>query len=99
MTSKANSITVVAPIILTIGSPKLPESPRYLVKKHRTNEALSLLCRLHHSTEDPNDIVAREEFVQIQRQLEADANMPQGILAILRQRAYLKRYALGIFVQ
>ncbi|KEF52756.1 uncharacterized protein A1O9_11173 [Exophiala aquamarina CBS 119918] len=93
------ALQLVAPLALILPSPKLPESPRYLLQKGRHVEALALLCRLHHSPEDPHDIMAREESVQIQRQLELDKSMPKGLVAIVRTPSLFKRYLLGVFVQ
>lgn len=54
-----------------IGSPWLPESPRYLLSKNRDQEALEVLTKLH-DTGDPNHIAAKEEFYQIRKQLELE---------------------------
>lgn len=92
-------VTVFAPLALLIGSPKLPESPRYLIKEKRHDEALQLLCKLHHSPEDPNDTLAHEEALQIKTQLQAEEQMPQGFLAVMKVASYRKRFLIGIGVQ
>ena len=94
-----NFLAVIAPLALVIGSFKLPESPRFQMTRGQEAEALDLLIKLHHSKDDPQNIMAREEFTQIKRQLEADARMPKGIAATLKVPSYLKRFLLGIFVQ
>lgn len=97
--SLSNWNIVVAPLALVAGSYKLPESPRFLLKQDRATEALALLRRLHHSPDDPNDVMAREECAQITNQLRVDALMPQGVFAILKVPSYRKRLLLGVFVQ
>lgn len=90
---------VFAPLALIAGSFKLPESPRFLLKKNRTTEALDLLCRLHHTPDDPNNVMAKEEYLQISRQLEMDISIAKGFKGIMAIASYRNRFLLGVFVQ
>ena len=50
-------------ISTVIGSPWLPESPRWLISKNKDQQGLEVLTKLH-DTGDPNQIAAKEEFYQ-----------------------------------
>lgn len=63
---------MVPAIMLLIGSPWLPYSPRWLMMKGRTEEAHEVLKRLHRTKDDPDDTMARKEFVQMSKQVELD---------------------------
>ena len=59
-------------IMLLIGSPWLPYSPRWLMLKGRNEEAHEVLKKLHRTKDDPDDTMARKEFVQMSKQVELD---------------------------
>ena len=50
----------------------MPESPRWLIDKNRSQEGFAVLRRLHTRPDDPDEITAKEEFIQIQRQIELE---------------------------
>lgn len=66
------SLQLVAPLLLLLGSPWLPESPRFLIAKNRLQEGLEVLTKLHDKG-DSNHIAAKEEFYQIRKQIELEA--------------------------
>ncbi|KAJ7189343.1 general substrate transporter [Mycena pura] len=49
-------------LLLLLGSPWLPYSPRWLMAQNREEEAHEVLIKLHRVKEDPYDIMARKEF-------------------------------------
>lgn len=92
------------PLILLCGSPWLPRSPRWLITKGKDDEAQSVLRKLRASSEDPNGLVAKEEFVQTKEQirLEAErlANYGGSVWkAIFTRSSYRKRMAIGFLTQ
>jgi hypothetical protein len=90
---------VVAPTILGLGTSWIPESPRWLISRHHTEKALSVLSDLHRQPGDDSNSVARRECASIEMQLEMDASRPQGLLATLKEPSYRKRFFMGVFVQ
>ncbi|KAK4942906.1 hypothetical protein LTR10_017482 [Elasticomyces elasticus] len=59
-------------LLLLLGSPWLPFSPRWLMMKGRVDEAHEVLKRLHRTKGDPHDTLARKEFYQMKKQVELD---------------------------
>lgn len=79
-------------VIVLIGMPWLPESPRYLVQSGKHDEARRVLARLHAPEE------ARFEFAQIEAQLQVDASLPSSWKSMLAKKSYRKRtlFAIGL---
>ncbi|KAF2178723.1 sugar porter family MFS transporter [Zopfia rhizophila CBS 207.26] len=97
-------LQVLAPLILLIGSPSLPRSPRWLISKGKTEEAWDVLRRLRESADDPHDLVAKEEFYQTKEQLKLDATKlaatGYGVwTAVWRKASYRKRMIIGFLTQ
>ncbi|KAF2099240.1 MFS sugar transporter [Rhizodiscina lignyota] len=63
---------MVPAILLLIGSPWLPFSPRWLMMQGRHEEAHNVLMRLHRDKNDPHDTTARKEYYQMKKQVEFD---------------------------
>lgn len=59
-------------LLLLLGSPWLPFSPRWLMMNSRNDEAHEVLKRLHRTKGDPHDTLARKEFYQMKKQVELD---------------------------
>lgn len=55
--------------------------------------------KLHMNPSDPDFIFAREEHLQIRRQLELERQKPQGLWAQLKEPHIRKRFFTGLFVQ
>lgn len=93
------AFTCIPPLILLIGCFWVPESPRWLIAKGRTEEAWTVLSRLHNDPRDPDGMAAHEEFYQMRKQIEFESANPSGYLAIFRTPAYRKRAFLSCFIQ
>ncbi|OCL07237.1 MFS sugar transporter [Glonium stellatum] len=97
-------LQVLSPLILLIGSPWLPRSPRWLLSKGRTEEAWTILQKLRESPDDPHNLVAKEEFFQTKEQLKLDAAKlaatGHGIwTAVWKKKSYRKRMIIGFLTQ
>ncbi|KFZ20389.1 hypothetical protein V502_03205 [Pseudogymnoascus sp. VKM F-4520 (FW-2644)] len=93
------SLQIISPGLLLLISFWMPESPRWLILKNRLEEGLTTLKKLHHTTEDPNDTLAHEEFYQVRRQLELEADKPSSFWQLIRLPSYRRRFLLGFFLQ
>jgi hypothetical protein len=63
------AVQILPALLLLVGSPVLPQSPRWLIKRERPEEALRILSRLHAKKHDGGDTdeYAKREFVQMSR--------------------------------
>ncbi|OAP59202.1 hypothetical protein AYL99_06500 [Fonsecaea erecta] len=94
------ALQCVAPLLLTLGSPWIPESPRYLINKGRDNEGLQVIEKLHANGSDGPNIGAREEFIQIQTQLALDRMQNvNSWWQIMKVPTYRKRIFYGFWLQ
>ncbi|EXJ91724.1 hypothetical protein A1O3_00274 [Capronia epimyces CBS 606.96] len=83
------------PLILLCGLKWMPESPRFLISKDRTDEAWPVLKRLHNRPDDPDDHYAKAEFYQIKKQLELDRQLESSYLSLITNKSYRKRLVYG----
>ncbi|KAK1076810.1 hypothetical protein LTR33_008620 [Friedmanniomyces endolithicus] len=93
------AFTCIPCLLLAIGCIWVPESPRYLLMKDRSDEAWRNVQRLHHDAADPTDSAAHEEFAQMRAQIAFERTQPSGYWGILTTRSYRKRAFLSCFVQ
>lgn len=89
---------MVAPLLLAIGSPWVPESPRWLIYNERQEESLIILHKLHSRPNDPSNIVASEEFAQIVQQVALDRANEMSFFELWKNPSTCKRLILGFFV-
>ncbi|KAK5951934.1 hypothetical protein OHC33_006820 [Knufia fluminis] len=99
------SVQLIPCTILLLGSFFLPESPRWLIGKDRTDQAWTVTRRLHaNKKKDPTDSYAHAEYSQMLSQIQFEKHhdavgmLKQARLAF-SQRSFLKRLGLGFLVQ
>lgn len=98
------ALQVVPPACLLIGSPWLPESPRYLVANDHQEKGFAILKRLHHEPADEDDTIAREELYQIRQQLDLEKREGwrqgwwKGWILLFSRKSYRKRLLFGFLL-
>lgn len=97
------AIQILAPLLLLLGSPWMPESPRWLCARDHLDEARVVLGKLHPDQEDPDSDIsfADAEFDQICRQIEIERTESKlsGWRRAFKQKSFRKRMLYGFFVQ
>jgi MFS family permease len=89
------AVSCLFPAVLLLGCPWVPESPRWLLWKGRGDEAWLITERLHHDPNDEAQTQAREEFYQMQTQIEFDKSLDTSILHMFKKPSLRKRILLG----
>ncbi|KAH7127796.1 general substrate transporter [Dactylonectria estremocensis] len=92
------ALQAVAPGVLGLASPWIPESPRWLVMTGSSDKALRTLERLHQKPGETDHELARSEFAQITLQLDMHPRN-ENIFSLLKTSTNRKRFFAGIFVQ
>ncbi|KAF7516073.1 hypothetical protein PCG10_002472 [Penicillium crustosum] len=93
-------IQMVLPTIVLCGIYWMPESPRYLLSRDRTEEAWEVVKRLHA---DKNDLDTHEfatrEFYQMRKQIELDIRFRTSYWGIFTNTSLRKRAIMTIFLE
>lgn len=93
-------IQMVLPTIILCGIYWMPESPRYLLSRDRTEEAWEVVKRLHA---DKNDLgtpeFATREFYQMRKQIELDIRFRTSYWGIFTNTSLRKRAIMTIFLE
>ncbi|OAG39282.1 hypothetical protein AYO21_06486 [Fonsecaea monophora] len=92
-------LQVISPAFILAVSPWLPESPRWLMLRGLHAEAFASLKKLHHTAHDTDDILAREEYLQIKKQVNLDILKPRTLWAILKIPSYRRRLFTAMFLE
>ncbi|CAK7223967.1 hypothetical protein SEUCBS140593_005414 [Sporothrix eucalyptigena] len=95
-----NAVLCLVALILLAGSFFIPESPRWLVQHDRNDEALAILCKLHHDRTDAEDQFAKRELLLIQNQLDLDRQTIEngGRWQLFTMKTYRKRIILALAI-
>ncbi|KAK5400812.1 hypothetical protein LTR06_011233 [Exophiala xenobiotica] len=95
----AACLQVVSPSLLLAGSFYIPESPRWLLMRNRGDQAFDILKKLHSSGHGSDDLLAREEYLQISQQLVLESQNHVSFWAELKKPSVRKRFMTAIFIQ
>ncbi|OAL34303.1 hypothetical protein AYO20_06356 [Fonsecaea nubica] len=74
----------------------IPESPRWLVMKDRSDDAKRILLRLHANPDDPDNTFANTEFYQIHEQIALDRQRDSSWWHLFRKPSYRKRCLIAM---
>ena len=83
-------------LILLAGMRWLPESPRFLLLKDRSEEAWKIVHDLHSNSMDPEHEFAKMEFFQMRKQLELDRTLKSSAWELLVRPSYRRRVVMTI---
>jgi MFS family permease len=89
-------IAIFFPALMLIILCFLPESPRYLLMKGRSEEAWKIISKIHSSKADPSSEFARSEFYQMQKQTELDRTLESSWKDLVTKESYRKRVLVGV---
>ncbi|KIW77784.1 hypothetical protein Z517_07617 [Fonsecaea pedrosoi CBS 271.37] len=90
------ALQCVWPLLLLLGLYWIPESPRWLVMKDRSDEAKRILLRLHANPDDPDNTFANTEFYQIHEQIALDRHRDSSWRHLFRKPSYRKRCLIAM---
>ncbi|KAB8228884.1 uncharacterized protein BDW43DRAFT_322531 [Aspergillus alliaceus] len=94
------ALQMVAPLLLLIGSLWMPESPRWLCTKDRTEAAFAILRKFHHTEDDVNDIFVQQELrhICILVSIERQETQGHGLRSLLKRKSSRRRLLMVFFL-
>ncbi|KAM0303871.1 hypothetical protein ACHAPM_003441 [Fusarium culmorum] len=93
------SLLQICPSLIQIATVfLLPESPRFLISKDRTEEAAAILVK-YHAEGDVNSPLVQAEIVQIRETIKAEMEASkQSWLSVIRTAGMRRRFLVTIFI-
>jgi MFS family permease len=88
----------IFPPMVLMGGRLILFSPRWLLRLDRRDEASEVVCRLHRTPEDPQNIKAREELLLMDKQFELDKSMTIRRFEIFRTAPNRRRAVVGMIM-
>lgn len=86
----------VFPIMVLLGWRFIPFSPRWLLQQDRRDEAFDVVCRLHRTPGDPQNVKAREELLLMEKQFQLDRSLTMRRFEIFRTAPNRRRALIGV---
>ena len=95
------ALQVIGPLLLLVASPKVPESPRWLISRDQFQRAEQVLLQIHASPSRDDTIhsLASAELVQIRQQIEVEKRNSMSFLKMLRTPSYRRRLIIATGTQ
>lgn len=78
--------------------PWLPESPRWLLAKKRTDQAWNIVRKMHVTKDDADHEFATAEFFQMQKQHDLDRSLDGSWAIMFSRPSYRKRALIAFFL-
>jgi MFS family permease len=91
-------LCLVLSTVLLVALYFIPESPRFLLLKGKSEEAWEIVSKLHSDPADENQAYVKEEFFQMRTQLEFDRTLDSSWMHLLKKPSYRKRALMACFV-
>lgn len=92
-------ISLVPVAIQVVGLFFIPESPRHLLLKNQTEKAWDVISHIHYDATDTDQAFVKEEFFQMQKQIEFDQTLDGSWTQLFRKPSYRKRMLMAAFLQ
>ncbi|KAJ5695938.1 hypothetical protein N7536_006350 [Penicillium majusculum] len=88
-------IGLIWPLLMLVICPFVPESPRYLLMKNKTEAAWAVVSMLHDGPKEEDHLFALAEFSQMKQQADFDRDLDGSWLQLIKKPSYRKRLILA----